>query len=346
VIGNKIGKVFILIRIQKSPWMRSIPIASAVMILSGGERVFITGATGFVGSNLVRRYLGQGADVSINVRRSSDTWRIADILKDVNIVPVDITDYEKLKSSLKEIRPGFIFHTATYGGSAHQNISEKIVASNITGTINLLRSCRGLPVDLLVNTGSSSEYGIKNLPMKESSLLEPVTEYGVSKAAATLYCQTFAVSEKIPVITLRLFSPFGPYEQKSRLIPSVILAALRKINPKISSRHFVRDFIFMNDVLDAYDAALNLKNPTGKIFNIGSGTQNSVGEVVDMIIRLLGKEVSYDVGIPQVWKNEPVIWQADIEKAKSELGWEPKYSLEQGLLATINWFKGHKGLYE
>ncbi len=111
------------------------------------------------------------------------------------------------------------------------------------------------------------------------------------------------------------------------------------MNPKISSRQFVRDFIYIDDVLDAYDAALNLTNASGKIFNIGSGQQHSVGEVVDMVIRLLGNEVSYETGIPQAWKNEPAIWQADIEKAKSELSWEPKYSLEQGLLATINWFK-------
>ncbi len=316
------------------------------MILSNGEKVFITGATGFVGSNLARRYLGHGAEVYINVRDTSDTWRIDDILPEVNIVPVDITDYEKLTSTLKKIRPNFILHTATYGGSADQKISEKIIATNITGTLNVLRCCRDINVDLVVNTGSSSEYGIKNLPMKESDLLEPLNEYGVSKAAATLYCQEYAVSEKIPVITLRLFSPFGPYEQKSRLIPSVILAALQKINPRISSRRFVRDFIFMDDVLDAYDTALNLKNPSGKIFNIGSGTQYSIGEVVDMIIRLLGNEVSYDVGAPQAWKNEPATWQADIEKAKSELGWVPKYPLEPGLLATINWFKEHKELYE
>jgi nucleoside-diphosphate-sugar epimerase len=316
------------------------------MILSNGEKVFITGATGFIGSNIARRYLGQGAEVYVNVRETSDTWRIDDILKDLNVVPVDITDYEKLKSSINKIRPDFILHTATYGGSSDQKISEKIITSNITGTLNVLRSCRGLPVDLLVNTGTSSEYGIKNQPMKESHLLEPVTEYGASKAAATLYCQAYAVSEKIPVITLRLFSPYGPYEQKSRLIPSIILTTLQKINPKISSRRFVRDFIYLEDVLSAYDAALDLAETAGKIFNIGSGRQYSVGETVDMIIRLLGNEVSYDVGAPQAWKNEPAIWQADIERAKSELGWEPKFSLEQGLLATINWFKGHKELYE
>lgn len=323
-----------------------IQIASVVMSLSKGEKVFITGATGFVGSNLARRYLGQGAEVYVNIRKTSDTWRIDDILRDVNIVPLDITDFEKLRSSLKKIRPGFILHTAAYGGSAAQEDPEKIIASNIAGTLNILRSCRDINVDLLVNTGSSSEYGMKNSPMKESDLLEPVTGYGVSKASATLYCQTYARAEKIPVITLRLFSPYGRYEQKSRLIPSVILSALQKKSPKISSRQFVRDFIYLDDVLSAYDAALDLTEASGKIFNIGSGNQYSVGEVVDIIIRLLGNEVSYETGIPQAWKNEPASWKADIGKAKSELFWEPEYSLEQGLLATINWFKDHKELYQ
>ena len=310
-----------------------------------GEKVFITGATGFIGSNLTRRSLDKGAEVFINIRNTSDTWRIKDILQDVNPVPVDITEYEKLKDFLKEIRPDIIFHTATYGGNAQQKNTEKIIKTNFIGTVNLLRSCRDIDVNLFVNTGSSSEYGIKDSAMTESCLLEPVTEYGVSKAAATLYCQTCAMTENLPIVTLRLFSPYGPYEQKSRLVPSVILAALQKINPKITSRQFVRDFIFIEDILDAYEAVINLKNASGKIFNIGSGQQHSVGEVVDTIVGLLGNEVTYEVGIPQAWKNEPAFWQADIQRAKSELDWEPEYSLGKGLAATIDWFKLNKGLY-
>ena len=179
----------------------------------------------------------------------------------------------------------------------------------------------------------------------ESCLLEPVTEYGASKAAATLYCQTIACTEKLPVVTLRLFSPYGRYEQKSRLVPSLILSALQKINPRIASRQFVRDFIFIDDVLDAYEAVIDSKNTSGKIFNIGSGQQHSVGEVADMIVGLLGNEVTYEVGMPQAWKNEPTFWQADIQRAKSELEWEPEYSLGKGLAATIGWFKLNKGLY-
>ena len=181
--------------------------------------------------------------------------------------------------------------------------------------------------------------------MNESSLVEPVTEYGVSKAAATLFCQSYAAEYNLPIVTLRLFSPFGRYEQKSRLVPSVILAALQKIDPQISSRRFVRDFVYIDDVLDAYESAVRLRNPSGNIFNIGSGRQHSVGEVVDGVIRILGNEVSYQTGIPQAWKNEPLFWQADIQKAKSELCWEPEYSLETGLAATVDWFKVHKGLY-
>jgi nucleoside-diphosphate-sugar epimerase len=315
------------------------------MSLSGGEKVFITGATGFIGSNLARRCLERGAEVFINLRKTSDSWRIRDILKEIDAVPADITEYEKLRDAFKKIHPDIVFHTAAYGGSADQKTTEKIIETNITGTVNVVRSCRDMGVRLMVNTGSSSEYGIKNSAMVESALLEPVTEYGVSKAAATLFCQSYATAYSLPTVTLRLFSPYGPYEQKSRLIPSVILAALQKINPRISSRQFVRDFIYIDDVLDAYESAPSLRKPSGEIYNIGSGRQHSVGKVVDGIINILGNEVTCETGTPQAWKNEPAFWQADIQKAKSELHWEPEYSLERGLAATVDWFRVHKDLY-
>jgi len=315
------------------------------MVSFEGEKIFITGATGFVGSNLVRRSLRNGADVCINIRNSSDTWRIRDILKDVSVVHADLSEYEKLNDSLKKIKPDIIFHTAVYGGNSAQKDTVKIIESNISGTVNLLRCCENIDFHLFVNTGSSSEYGIKNTAMKESDLLNPITDYGVSKAAATLFCQKTALTENLPVVTLRLFSPYGPYEQKSRLVPSVILAALQKQNPFIASRDFVRDFIYIEDVLDAYAAALTLKNPKGQIYNIGSGTQHTVGTVTDTIISLLGNEVTCDTGLPQAWENEPTFWQADIQRVASELAWVPKYTLEQGLNKTIDWFKEHMNLY-
>lgn len=315
------------------------------MVSFDGKKIFITGATGFVGSNLVRRSIQGGADVYINIRTTSDTWRIRDLLKDVSVVHADLSEYEKLNDSLKKTKPDIIFHTAVYGGNSAQKDIGKIIKSNISGTANLLRCCKNIRLNLFVNTGSSSEYGLKNTAMKEVDLLKPVTDYGVSKAAATLFCQKTALTEDIPVVTLRLFSPYGRYEQKSRLVPSVILAALQKQNPHITSRGFVRDFIYIEDVLDAYEAALTLKNPKGQIYNIGSGTQHTVGAVTDTIINLLGNEVSCVTGLPRAWENEPTFWQADIQRAASELAWVPKYTLDQGLNRTIDWFKEHMNLY-
>jgi len=308
------------------------------MSLLTGEKVFISGATGFIGSNLLRRSLHQGADVYINMRKSSDPWRIRDVISDISIIPVDITEGSKLKESMWKIRPNIIFHAAAYGTSAVQNDTRRIFETNVTGTINLLQSCMDLPFDLFVNTGSSSEYGIKTSPMHESDILEPVTDYGVSKAAGTLYSQSVAINKNLPIVTLRLFSPYGPYEQGSRLIPSLILAALQKKKLKISSRSFVRDFIFIEDVLDAYESLVMLKSPSSKIFNIGSGEQRTVGEIADTIIRLTGDEAVYETGLPQAWKNEPACWQADISLAESVLKWKPKYTVEKGLSATLDWF--------
>lgn len=309
------------------------------------EKVFITGATGFVGSNLVRKALQQGAEVYVNVRKTSDTWRIRDVIGDITLFDADIIQYEKLRGHIQKIRPNIIFHTAVYGGNALQNDFKTIVESNLVGTANLLKSCKDINFDLFVNTGSSSEYGIKQQSMVETDLLEPVNDYGVSKASATMYCRCKAINENLPVVTLRLFSPYGMYEDRSRLIPSVIINTICQKNPKISSRKFVRDFIFIDDVLMAYEALIDHPVSGGQIYNIGTGKQHTVGEVTDTVLRLLGNKVDYELGVPQNWKNEPGFWQANIDKAKLELRWEPKYNLEKGLKATIDWFKKNIALY-
>jgi nucleoside-diphosphate-sugar epimerase len=311
-----------------------------------GKKVLITGSTGFIGANLMRKAISAGADVSILTRKSSDVWRIQDKLGDVSQYQLDLSDYECLESVILKIEPEIIYHTAAYGGNPFHNDFRKIIESNYIGTANLVNACRKVDLELFVNTGSSSEYGIKTSPMREEDILEPVNDYGVSKSAATLYCQSLARNKNIPMVTLRLFSPYGYYEGHKRLIPSVILDCFRGENPKIISKAFVRDFIFIEDVINAYIKVLDAKEIVGEIINIGSGKQHTVGDIANTIIELAGEGLAPETGGTPRWSNEPEKWEADITKAKKLLNWEPKYDLTRGLDTTIKWFRENINLYK
>lgn len=310
-----------------------------------GKKVIITGATGFVGANLVRMALKAGAEVDILARRNSKMWRIKDLLEDINNHCLDLLNYNETTSIVSSIKPDIIYHLATYGGKPKQDDLARIIQTNLISTINLVHACKKVNFDLFVNTGSSSEYGIKANPMREYDCPEPINNYGVSKCAATLYCQAEAKKEKLPIVTLRLFSPYGNYEESARLIPSVIMACLREENPRISSPRFVRDFIYIEDVTDSYLRLIDAPDISGQIFNIGSGKSHSIGEVANKIIELTGNRVELLTGREQIWPNEPENWQADISKAKHVLGWKPQYDLDQGLRASIKWIEENIELY-
>lgn len=215
-------------------------------------KVLVTGATGFVGACLTRRLVDAGHEVHLCTRAESDRWRIADLLGDVREHEVNLRDRPSVEKAVRSIEPKIICHLATYGGFASQRESTAIYEVNLLGTVNLLRACEQTGFDLFINTGSSSEYGIKSQPMRESDLLEPIGDYGVSKAAASLFCSAEARETCLPIVTLRLFSPFGPWDDPKRLIPFVIKSFLRGEVPKLSTPASVRDYIFIDDVVDSY----------------------------------------------------------------------------------------------
>lgn len=303
------------------------------------KKILITGSTGFVGACLTHKLIGSSYEVHSIIRRESNLWRIKNIIGKVNIHYVDLTDVNSLEKLIHNIKPNLIYHLATYGGYPFQDDLGKIIQTNIMGTVNLVKACSKIGFDCFINTGSSSEYGLKSKPMEEEDILKPINNYGFSKAAATLYCQAVAKRERLPIVTLRLFSPYGYYENRARLIPTVILSCLSEKNPKLSSPKAVRDFIFIEDVIGAYIKAMETSDIGGEIFNIGYGQQQSAGEVVNKIVELTGNKVRPEWGKVSNPRFEPKVWQANISKAKSILKWEPSYNLEEGLNKTIEWFE-------
>ena len=314
--------------------------------ISKGKRILITGATGFIGSNLLRRCVKYGADVSIFIRKNSNLWRIKDVMSYVKTFKVDLVDKETVKKNVNKINPEIIFHAAVYGALVSQSDRKRMMEVNLQGTLNLLDCCKKFNFELLVNSGSSSEYGLKTQPMREDDILEPFSPYGASKAMASLYAQKIAKDYEKPIITLRLFSPYGYFEDYNRLIPAVILSCLRGKHIKLSSPRSVRDFIFIDDVVDAYFKAFEMRGKIpGGIFNVGSGTQYKIEDVVKKIITLTGSKVKPEWGSLKNSRIEPSRWQANRDKAEKELHWVPLQTLDEGLTKTINWFKKNIHLY-
>lgn len=336
-------------------------------------KVLVTGATGFVGSCLTRRLVemkhkerghtskrGMGTplqtrnvpnygmspiEVHIFTRSNSNTWRIADLLGQVTNHEVDLRDAGMVEKTVAQISPTIIYHLATHGGFAFQKDTSVIIESNLMGTVNLLRACEKTGFDCFINTGSSSEYGLNSKPFSESDMLEPVGDYGVSKASATLFCRSRALERCLPIITLRLFSPYGPWDDPQRLIPYVIKSLLRGESPKLSTPKSVRDFIYIDDVLDVYLKVIKVPVFGGKIYNVGSGIQFSINEVVFMITKIIGNGLEPMWGKVNRQRPEPCSWVADISKAKTELGWFPSTSLWPGLNKTVEWLRENLKLY-
>jgi nucleoside-diphosphate-sugar epimerase len=307
-------------------------------------KILVTGATGFVGACLVRRLVSVGYEVHIFTRKQSNTWRIADIETEITNHEVDLCDTDTVDRVVKDIRPSIIYHLATYGGFAFQQDTRNIMQSNLIGTINLLHACETVGFDYFVNTGSSSEYGLKNEPMKESDIPVPIGDYGVSKVATTLFCQSEAVRKSLPIVTARLFSPYGNWDDPMRLIPYVIKSLLRGESPKLSTPDSVRDYIFIDDVLDFYQLIVNKPALGGHIFNVGSGVQHSIGEVVAMITKIIANGIEPIWGATERKRPESSLWVADITKS-NRAGLTIQSDVEQGLRKTISWMKENLALY-
>lgn len=309
--------------------------------MSKSYKVLVTGATGFVGSNLVRRLISEGYEVHILTRKKSDKWRIIDILPDLNNHIVDLLEEERLKNLVEQIEPDLIFHLATqvmYGGV--HSPEKELIQSNLFGTINLINACENINYKCFVNTGSSSEYGPKNYSMKESDVCEPVNVYGISKCASTLYGNFIAKTKNKPIIGFRLFSPFGPYDDSRRLIPYAIINALQNKQLNFANPYAVRDYIYIDDILDLYLKSIDLASKyRGEVYNIGTGSNVSVSYVVNKILEITGSNsnVQWNSFAGRDYDCEK--WEANIEKVNRDFNWEPKIHIDEGIEKTIKWFE-------
>lgn len=301
--------------------------------------ILITGAAGFVGSNLTRYFVSRGIKVNIMIKRSSNTWRLNDIIKKTNVHYTDISDINNVKKIIKKIKPKTIYHLATHGGYSDQTDLVKIKKSILDATYNLINECKKYKFNIFINTGSSSEYGFKNKAMKESDILVPNSYYSVFKSSSSLYCQYESLKSNIQIVTIRPFHVYGPYERSNRLIPSLIRNMLNDKKVKLVSPKVSRDMIYISDVVNFYIMLANKKNLKGEIFNLGSGKKTTIKEIYNFLKKITNYKVKNYWGSMKNRYWDQSIWYSNNSYVKTKLNWKPKVGLEKGLLNTVNWYK-------
>ena len=312
------------------------------------KTILITGGSGFIGANLARA-LAAGTDrIFICARKKSDMWRLQGLDKAISIQYADMMDAESIRLAVLATRPNIVYHLATFGAYSYQKDTETIMRTNILGSVALFEALRETEsASSIINVGSTSEYGFKENPMKEIDILEPNTTYGVAKAAQTHFATMYASVYQLPVITLRLSLVYGPYEEAGRLIPDIMEALVKNETLKLASPEPRRDFVFVEDVVLALQKAVERAQVPGSIFNIGSGVDYSVHDVVKKACSVIGRQVPLRWGSEDKKRsyNAAVNWIADVSKAREQLCWQPIHTLEGGLLKTYTWYNENTHFY-
>lgn len=307
-------------------------------------RALITGASGFIGCALSTRLTATGDEVHAIVRPESTSWRNA-ALRDAVIHEGTILDTAWLDATVLAVKPDVVFHCAAYGAYSFQRDLQSIASTNVVGTANILHAAAAAGCARLVNSGTSSEYGDCDHAPTETEPPRPNSVYAATKAAATWLCSMSAESLDIDVVTLRLYSAYGPFEDPRRLMPTLCTRALRGELPPLADPWIVRDFVYIDDVIDAYLAAAAASNPR-RVYNVGTGVETSLEQLVEIA------RATFNIGVAPDWGGYPNrdwdvrCWRADATLISEELGWAPRRSLREGLRMLAEWIAEYPDIYK
>jgi nucleoside-diphosphate-sugar epimerase len=260
---------------------------------------------------------------------------------------VELRDPIAVGEALRGIKPDWVFHLAAFGAYPTQRGMGTMVETNLMTAVALLDACVEIGVDAYVQTGSSSEYGLKDHPAREDEILQPNSHYAITKAAATHYAQLISGQRDLHAVTLRLYSIYGPYEEPSRLIPRLLVHGFDRQLPPLVSPSVARDFVHVEDAVEAILlAAANSHLPRASVYNVASGIQSTVASVVALVRKLLSvtAEPAWSSMESRSWDTST--WVGSPLAIQRDLGWRASIELETGLVKTIEWFQSHPDLLE
>ncbi len=313
-----------------------LPLAEKIRRLQGP--ILVLGASGFVGANLLRSIAAVRRDV-VGTTSSRPAWRLEDLAEE-HVRTLDLLIDTNLDALLDDVRPRTVFNCVAYGAYSFEVDSQLIYRTNFHFLTRLVTRLAGSPLACFVQAGSSSEYGDNAAGPAEDDPTVPNSDYAVSKVSAASLMQYYGKRKRLPCANLRLYSVYGPFEDASRLIPMVIRRGLEGGYPEFVNPAVSRDFVYVDDVTEAFvDTALNLVPADfGESFNIGTGRQTTIGEVAATAHELFQLADAPAFTMPErAW--DVHAWFANPAKARTRLGWEARTPFRDGLERMIAWYQ-------
>ena len=316
-----------------------------------GKKVLVTGAGGFIGSHLTEELVKAGAEVTALVHYNSNShisnlrFLERNLLSSFRIVFGDIQD-GFLMNQLSEGKD-IVFHLAALIGIPYSYVAPAAyVSANITGTLNMLEAARSHKVGKLLVTSTSETYGTAlYAPIDEKHPLQGQSPYSATKIGADKISESYNLSFGLPVCIFRPFNTFGPRQSTRAVIPTIISQVLSNSTEiRLGSLDPVRDMLYVKDTARGYMMAALADNTSGEVVSVGTGRGVTIGEIVDMVQKICGtnKPVIEENQRIRPEKSEVMKLICDYSKANSLFGWEPQFSLEQGLTNAVEFMRINK----
>lgn len=316
------------------------------------ERILVTGADGFIGSHLTETLVRQGHRVRAFVLYNSfNSWGWLDTLPpeircDLDVFAGDIRDPHGVKEAMKGCDA--VLHLAALIAIPYSYHSpDTYVATNVSGTLNVLQAARELGVRRVIHTSTSEVYGTaRSVPINESHPLQGQSPYSATKIAADQLAYSFYASFGLPVVTVRPFNTYGPRQSARAVLPSIITQiACGATRIRLGAVSPTRDFSYVNDIVAGFISAVMSDKGVGEVVNFGSNFEISIGDAARVIAQVMNADieiVSDEVRLRPANSEVQRLW-ADNSKAKDIFGWLPSYGgragFERGVGETARWFQ-------
>lgn len=317
------------------------------------KTVLVTGAGGFIGSQLVESLLAQGARVRAFVRYNSRAdaglLRLVppELRDSLEVVGGDLREWQPVRQAVRDCE--VVFHLGALISIPYSyHHPYEVAETNFMGTLNILMACRYLGTQRLIHTSTSEVYGTaRQVPINESHPLQGQSPYSASKIGADKLAESFFCSYDLPVVTLRPFNTYGPRQSGRAVIPAIISQALTRDTIHLGNLTTRRDFTYVSDTVRGFLRAAEAEQVEGQVFNLGTGEDISIHDLAQRIVRMVGRPVELVVDPERLRPELSEVMRliSDHSRAEECLSWTPDVSLEDGLEHTIAWVRTHIDQY-